>query len=133
MPSEATVLLKLRAAGAIILGKATMGEWSQCRSRKKSSSHGWSAYGGQPVGVFHSEQDPHGSSSGSAVAVSAGLAPFALGTETSGSIVNPCERNGLIGIKVRTVSHHQRRTRPVPNEDCHYTIAKQYTAHPRPY
>jgi len=96
---EGSVVQRLREAGAIVLGKATMGEWAQCRSRKASSSHGWSAYGGQPLGAYYPEQDPHGSSSGSAVAVSVGLAPLALGTETSGSIVNPAERNGLVGIK----------------------------------
>ncbi|KAL9103097.1 MAG: hypothetical protein Q9163_001837 [Psora crenata] len=96
---EATVVRKLRDAGAVILGKATMGEWAQFRSRIANSSHGWSAYGGQTVGAFYPQQDPHGSSSGSAVAVSVGLAAGALATETSGSIVNPAEKNGLVGIK----------------------------------
>ena len=96
---EATVVSKLRDAGAIILGKATMGEWAQMRSRQASSSHGWSAYGGQVHGAYYPLQDPHGSSSGSAVAVSVGLALGALATETSGSIVNPAERNNVVGIK----------------------------------
>ncbi|MCJ1388190.1 hypothetical protein MMC18_001035 [Xylographa bjoerkii] len=96
---EATVVAKLRSAGAIILGKATMGEWAQCRSRKASSSHGWSAYGGQVYGAYYPQQDPSGSSSGSAVAVSVGLALASLGTETSGSIVNPCEKGNSVGIK----------------------------------
>ena len=60
-----------------------MGEWAQCRSRIASSSHGWSAYGGQVYGAYYPEQDPSGSSSGSAVAVSVGLALGALGTEVS--------------------------------------------------
>ena len=76
-----------------------MGEWAQCRSRKASSSHGWSAYGGQVLGAYYPEQDPHGSSSGSAVAVSVGLALASLGTETSGSIVNPGEKSNIVGIK----------------------------------
>ncbi|MCJ1281534.1 hypothetical protein MMC26_000854 [Xylographa opegraphella] len=96
---EATVITKLRSAGAIILGKATMGEWAQCRSRKASSSHGWSAYGGQVYGAYYPQQDPSGSSSGSAVAVSVGLALASIGTETSGSIVNPSEKGNGVGIK----------------------------------
>ena len=96
---EAAVVTKLRNAGAIILGKATMGEWAQCRSRKSSSSHGWSAYGGQVYGAYYPQQDPSGSSSGSAVAVSVGLALGSLATETSGSIVLPGERSNIVGIK----------------------------------
>ena len=96
---EATVVTKLRDAGAVILGKATMGEWAQMRSRKASSSHGWSAYGGQTVGAYYPQQDPSGSSSGSAVAPSIGLALGALGTETSGSIILPAEKSSLVGIK----------------------------------
>ncbi len=96
---ESTVVTKLRDAGAVILGKATMGEWAQCRSRRASSSHGWSAYGGQCLGGYYPQQDPSGSSSGSAVAVSLGLALGALATETSGSIVLPAEKNNIVGIK----------------------------------
>lgn len=76
-----------------------MGEWAQCRSRKASSSHGWSAYGGQVLGAYYPQQDPSGSSSGSAVAVSVGLALGSLATETSGSIVLPGERSNIVGIK----------------------------------
>lgn len=96
---ESSVVSRLRDAGAIILGKATMGEWAQCRSRKASSSHGWSAYGGQVHGAYYPQQDPSGSSSGSAVAVSIGLAVGSIGTETSGSIVNPAEKSNVVGIK----------------------------------
>ncbi|KAL8969581.1 MAG: hypothetical protein Q9183_001939 [Haloplaca sp. 2 TL-2023] len=96
---ESSVVTRLRDAGAVILGKATMGEWAQCRSRKASSSHGWSAYGGQVLGAYYPQQDPSGSSSGSAVAVSIGLAVGSIGTETSGSIVNPAERSNVVGIK----------------------------------
>ena len=76
-----------------------MGEWAQCRSRKASSSHGWSAYGGQALGAYYPQQDPSGSSSGSAVAVSVGLVLGSLATETSGSIVLPGERSNIVGIK----------------------------------
>ena len=96
---ESTVVSKLRAAGAVILGKATMGEWAQMRSRRASSSHGWSAYGGQALGAYYPQQDPSGSSSGSAVAASIGLALAALATETSGSIVLPAEHSNVVGIK----------------------------------
>lgn len=89
----------LRDAGAVILGKATMGEWAQMRSRKAMSSHGWSAYGGQVYGAYYPLQDPSGSSSGSAVAPSIGLALGALATETSGSIVLPAEKSNVVGIK----------------------------------
>ena len=96
---ESTVATKLRDAGAVILGKATMGEWAQFRSRRASSSHGWSAYGGQCLGAYYPQQDPSGSSSGSAVAASLGLAVGALATETSGSIVLPAEKSSVVGIK----------------------------------
>ncbi|KAI4146077.1 MAG: hypothetical protein LQ341_002184 [Variospora aurantia] len=96
---ESSVVLRLRDAGVVVLGKATMGEWAQCRSRKASSSHGWSAYGGQVLGAYYPQQDPSGSSSGSAVAVSIGLAVGSIGTETSGSIVNPAEKSNVVGIK----------------------------------
>ena len=96
---ESTVVTKLRDAGAVMLGKATMGEWAQCRSRRASSSHGWSAYGGQCLGVYYPRQDPSGSSSGSAVAASLGLAMGALATETSGSIILPAEKSNIVGIK----------------------------------
>lgn len=82
-----------------MLGKATMGEWAQFRSRRASSSHGWSAYGGQCLGAYYPRQDPSGSSSGSAVAASLGLALGALATETSGSIVLPAEKSNVVGIK----------------------------------
>lgn len=96
---ESTVVTKLREAGAVVLGKATMGEWAQWRSRRASSSHGWSAYGGQCLGAYYPRQDPSGNSSGSAVAASVGLALGALATETSGSIVLPAEKSNIVGIK----------------------------------
>lgn len=96
---EATVVRKLRQAGAVILGKTTTGEWAQMRSMFGSSSHGWSAYGGQSMGPYYPQQDPSGSSSGSGVAVALGLALAALGTETSGSILLPAEKSNIVGIK----------------------------------
>ena len=96
---EATVVTKLREAGAVVLGKSTMGEWAQMRSMFGGSSHGWSPYGGQPLGPYHPKQDPSGSSSGSAVAAALGLAMGALATETSGSILLPAEKSNIVGIK----------------------------------
>lgn len=93
------MVAKLRDAGVVILGKTTMGEWAQMRSRKAMSSHGWSAYGGQVHGAYYPLQDPSGSSSGSAVAPSVGLALGTLATETSGSIVLPGEKSNVVGIK----------------------------------
>jgi len=81
---EATVVKRLRDAGAVILGKGTMSEWSHTRSPKVPN--GWSATGGQCVGPFYSNQDPQGSSSGCAVAASIGLAPATIGGEVSSLI-----------------------------------------------
>jgi amidase len=94
---DAFVARKLRDAGAILLGKSNLTEWSSIRSFKKSS--GWSGRGGQCRNPYILTHSPFGSSSGSAVAVSANLAAAALGTETDGSIVNPAHINGVVGIK----------------------------------
>lgn len=99
VPRDSTVALKLRKAGAILLGKANLSQWANFRSDYRNSSNGWSAYGGQVYGAYYSEQDPSGSSSGSGVASSLGLALAALGTETDGSIISPAETNNLVGIK----------------------------------
>jgi amidase len=76
---ESTIMTKLRGAGAIILGKTNMSEWGMSRSSKCKS--GWSAIYGQAVGGFYQDQDPQGSSSGSAIATSLGLASFTIGGE----------------------------------------------------
>lgn len=72
---------KLRAAGAVLIGKTAMSEWAAYRSSSNTTSMGWSGYGGQVLGAYCENQDPFGSSSGSGVAVSIGLAMGALGTE----------------------------------------------------
>ena len=94
---DAFVVHKLREAGAVILGKTNLSEWANFRSEKSSS--GWSSLGGQTNNAYDLRRSPCGSSSGSAVAVAAGLAPAAIGTETSGSIVCPAQINNLVGIK----------------------------------
>ncbi|PNY28634.1 Amidase [Tolypocladium capitatum] len=97
VPEDSTVVAKLRKAGAIILGKANLSQWANYRSF--NSSNGWSAYGGQTIGAYYPGQDPSGSSSGSGVASSIGLAWASLGTETDGSILSPALTNNLVGIK----------------------------------
>jgi amidase len=94
---DSTIAAKLRKAGAIILGKTNLSQWANFRSN--NSTNGWSAYGGQATGAYYPEQDPSGSSSGSGVASSIGLALGALGTETSGSILSPADVSNLVGIK----------------------------------
>jgi amidase len=96
-PVEAFVVRRLRAAGAVILGKANMSEWANFRSTHSSS--GWSARGGQGLNPYALDVTPSGSSSGSAAAVAANLAAVALGTETEGSIICPAAANGVVGIK----------------------------------
>jgi len=94
---DSTIAAKLRKAGAIILGKTNLSQWANFRSN--NSTNGWSAYGGQATAAYYPEQDPSGSSSGSGVASSIGLALGALGTETSGSILSPADVSNLVGIK----------------------------------
>ncbi len=95
--NDAFVAERLRRAGAILLGKANMSEWANFRSTHSSS--GWSARGGQALNPYALDRSPCGSSSGSATAVAANLAPVALGTETDGSILCPASVNGVVGIK----------------------------------
>lgn len=94
---DATVAEKLRQAGAIPLGKTNLSEWANMRSSYTSS--GWSARGGQTRNPYDTGRNPGGSSSGSAVAVSANLAAAALGTETDGSIAYPASLCGVVGLK----------------------------------
>ena len=94
---DATVAALLRAAGAVLLGKANMSEWANFRSTHSSS--GWSARGGQARNPHSLDRSPCGSSSGSASAVAASLCAAALGTETDGSILCPGAANGVVGIK----------------------------------
>lgn len=94
---DSTVVAKLRAAGAIVLGKTSLTEWSG--SRSLATSAGWSPRGGQVMGAYFPGQDPWGSSSGSAVATSIGLAWASLGTDTVGSIIGPAHYNNLVGIR----------------------------------
>jgi len=96
-PDDATITARLRAAGAIVLGKANLSEWANFRGANSTS--GWSGVGGQTASPYVLDRNPCGSSSGSAVGVAASLAQVAIGTETDGSIVCPAGQNGVIGLK----------------------------------
>jgi len=97
VPREAFVAVRLREAGAVILGKANLSEWANFRST--SSSSGWSGRGGQCLNPYVLNRTPCGSSSGSAASVAANLASASLGTETDGSILCPATMCGVVGIK----------------------------------
>ncbi|MEJ2665578.1 MAG: amidase [Deinococcales bacterium] len=94
---DAALVTRLRAAGAVVLGKTNLSEWAFFRSTRGCS--GWSSRGGQTRNPYALDRNPSGSSSGSAVAVSAGLCAAAVGTETDGSIVSPASANGVVGMK----------------------------------
>jgi amidase len=94
---DATIARKLRDAGMVILGKATMSEWAYFKGSPNGS--GWSARGGQGRNPYALDRTPCGSSSGSAIAVAANLVTVAIGTETDGSIVCPSGTNAVVGIK----------------------------------
>ncbi|KAI1079622.1 amidase [Whalleya microplaca] len=133
VPKDSTVAAKLRKAGAILLGKTNLSQWANYRST--NSSNGWSAYGGQTQGAYCLGQDPSGSSSGSGVASSLGLALASLGTETDGSIVSPSNVNNLVGIKptvgltsrhlVIPISEHQDTVGPMARtvKDAAYLLS----------
>ncbi|XP_037033713.1 probable amidase At4g34880 [Bradysia coprophila] len=93
---DAEVVTRLRRAGAIILGKASLSEWANFRGNIPS---GWNGRRGQTVNAYVLRQNPSGSSSGSAVSVSANLATLSLGTETDGSIIAPSTRSAIVGLK----------------------------------
>jgi amidase len=95
--ADAFVAARLRAAGAVLLGKANLSEWANFRSLHSSS--GWSGRGGQCLNPYALDVTPSGSSSGSGAAVAANLAFAALGTETDGSILSPASANGIVGLK----------------------------------
>jgi amidase len=94
---DSTIARRLRQAGAVILGKASMSEWAYFKSTPGSS--GWSARSGQARNPYVLNRTPCGSSSGSAIAVAANLVTASIGTETDGSIICPAGVNGVVGIK----------------------------------
>jgi len=94
---DAPLVARLRAAGAVIVGKTNLSEWANIRSTHSIS--GWSAVGGQTRNPYALDRNPCGSSAGSGAAVAAGMVPAAIGTETDGSITCPAAINGIVGFK----------------------------------
>lgn len=94
---DAHIVGRLRAAGAVILGKTNLSEWANFRSSRSTS--GWSGRGGLTKNPYVLDRNTSGSSSGSGAATSANLCAVSVGTETDGSIVSPSSINGLVGIK----------------------------------
>jgi amidase len=95
--ADAFVAARLRAAGAVILGKTNLSEWANFRSTRSSS--GWSSRGGQTKNPYVLDRNPCGSSSGTGSAIAASLGAIGVGTETDGSIICPASVNGLAGLK----------------------------------
>jgi amidase len=118
---DAPLVARLRAAGAIILGKTNLSEWANIRSNNSIS--GWSAVGGQTRNPWALDRNPCGSSSGSGAAVAAGLVRIAIGTETDGSVTCPAAINGVVGLKptlglvsrthIVPISHSQDTAGPI--------------------
>jgi amidase len=96
-PRDAPLVARLRAAGAVILGKTNLSEWANIRSNQSSS--GWSARGGQCANPYALDRNPCGSSSGTGAAIAANFAAVGVGTETDGSIVCPSGACSLVGVK----------------------------------
>ncbi len=95
--TDAPLVTRLRAAGAIVLGSTNLSQWANMRSTRSSS--GWSATGGLVANPWALDRSAGGSSSGSGAAVAAGLSPLSVGTETDGSIVCPASLTGVVGLK----------------------------------
>lgn len=94
---DAAIVMRLRAAGLVVLGKANMSEWANMRSPRSTS--GWSARGGLTRNPWDLSRSAGGSSSGSGTAVASGIAALAVGTETDGSIICPASYTGVVGLK----------------------------------
>ncbi|MFC3094119.1 amidase [Alteromonas sediminis] len=94
---DAPIIAKLRAQGAVILGKTNLSEWANFRS--EDSISGWSTVGGLTRNPHNLSRSACGSSSGSGAAVAAGIVDMAIGTETNGSVICPASMNGIVGFK----------------------------------
>jgi amidase len=125
-PDDAFIVQRLKAAGAIIIGKANLSEWANFRSAPSSS--GWTGIGGQTNMPYVLDRNPCGSSSGSGVAAAADLAVAAVGTETDGSIVCPSGANGDVGIKPTLGLWSRAGVVPISaNQDTAGPIARNVT------
>ncbi|MGE5561835.1 MAG: amidase [Bacillota bacterium] len=124
---DAPLVARLKAAGAVIVGKTNLSEWANIRSTNSIS--GWSAVGGQTHNPWALDRNPCGSSSGSGAAVAAGLVQFAIGTETDGSVTCPASINGIVGLKptvglvsrtyIVPISHSQDTAGPMTDSVRH--------------
>jgi amidase len=94
---DSFVAERLRAAGAVILGKTNLSEWANFRSTHSVS--GWSGRGGLTHNPYALDRNPSGSSSGSGVGTAANFCALAVGSETDGSVTAPSSVNSLVGIK----------------------------------
>ncbi|CEJ83198.1 hypothetical protein VHEMI03218 [[Torrubiella] hemipterigena] len=122
VPCDSTIASKLRSAGVILLGKANLSQWAAWRTYNYDIN-AWSSVGGRTKGAYYKDQSPGGSSSGSGVASSVGLAWASLGSETAGSIISPAYENNVVGIKptvgltsrylVVPISQHQDSVGPL--------------------
>src|SRR5213083_2202845 len=120
-PRDAPLVARLRAAGAVILGKTNLSEWANIRSNQSSS--GWSARGGQCANPYALDRNPCGSSSGTGASISANFAAAGIGTETDGSVTCPASLNGNVGLKptvglvsrthIVPISHSQDTAGPI--------------------
>ncbi|WP_230286149.1 amidase family protein [Deinococcus sp. 12RED42] len=138
---DAPLVARLRAAGAVILGKANMTEWANFMT--VGMSNGYSSAGGQTLNPWGDTLDTGGSSSGSGVAVAARLCAAAIGTETSGSIVSPAHQNGVIGLKptlglvprtgVVPISHSQDTAGPITRSARDAALILAVIAGPDPH
>ncbi|KAF8878099.1 amidase signature domain-containing protein [Infundibulicybe gibba] len=139
VPDDSGVVKRLRKAGAIILGKANLSEFAHFRGNVAS---GWSGRGGQCTSAYFPSADPCGSSSGSGVAASIGLAAVTLGTETDGSITCPASHNNVVGIKptvgltsragVISITSHQDSVGPMTRSVTDTAIVLSVIAGPDP-
>jgi amidase len=121
VPRDAFVVQRLRAAGAIILGKANLSEWANFRSTHSSS--GWTGRGGQCRNPYALDRSPSGSSSGTGAGVAANFCTVGIGTETDGSILAPSSAQSLVGVKptvglvsragIIPISHNQDTAGPM--------------------
>ncbi|GGR44104.1 amidase [Deinococcus seoulensis] len=138
---DAPLVARLRAAGAVILGKANMTEWANFMT--VGMRNGYSSMGGQTVNPWQADRDTGGSSSGSGVAVAARLCAAAIGTETSGSIVSPAHQNGMIGLKptlglvprtgIVPISHSQDTAGPITRSARDAALILTVIAGPDPH
>jgi amidase len=139
-PRDAFVAARLRAAGAVILGKTNLSEWANIRSTRSSS--GWSGVGGLTRNPYALDRSACGSSSGTAAAVAASLAVAGVGTETDGSIVCPSAATALVGLKptvglvsrtgIAPISHTQDTAGPMARSVADAAVLLGVLAGPDP-